>query len=342
MNQTSPAGQGAPTPVHFFEAVNAFQKTEALKAAIQLNVFTAIDEGRQTAAEIAQRCETSERGMRILCDFLTIMQFLTKTGDRYSLTQDSAAFLSKRSPAYLGGALDFLYNEELRKNFSDLAGAVRKGGTTAEGQGAIEPENPIWVDFARAMAPIMTMPAALIAKAVGAESGQKWKVLDIAAGHGLFGLNIAKFNPNAQIHALDWGIVLQVAKENATKMGLADRYHPLPGNAFEVPLGSDYDLILLTNFLHHFDVPTCEGLLRKIHAALKPGGRVVTFEFIPNEDRVSPPNAAFFSVVMLVMTPSGDAFTFSQLDRMFKNAGFATNQLIPLIPDMSSIVISIK
>jgi hypothetical protein len=90
--------------------------------------------------------------------------------------------------------------------------------------------------------------------------------------------------------------------------------------------------VLLTNFLHHFDVPTNEKLLRKVHAALGEGGRAVTLEFVPNDDRISPPGVAGFSLVMLAGTPAGDAYTFAEFDQMFKNAGFSKNEIreIPL------------
>src|SRR5882762_10547256 len=104
---SSPATQ-QPSPQLFFQTINAYQQTEALKAAIELETFTAIGEGNATAPEIAKRCGTSERGMRILCDFLSIMGFLNKDGERYSVTPDSAVFLDKRSPAYLGGAIEFI------------------------------------------------------------------------------------------------------------------------------------------------------------------------------------------------------------------------------------------
>src|SRR5918999_1921968 len=103
---SSPAQQ-QPSPQLFFQTVNAYQRTEALKAAIELEVFTAIGEGNATAADIAKRCGASERGTRILCDFLCVIGFLNKEGNRYSLTQDSAVFLDQRSPAYLGGAIEF-------------------------------------------------------------------------------------------------------------------------------------------------------------------------------------------------------------------------------------------
>jgi hypothetical protein len=99
---------------------------------------------------------------------------------------------------------------------------------------------------------------------------------------------------------------------------------------------------MLTNFLHHFDPPTCEGLLRKVHAALKPGGRALTLEFVPNEDRISPPIPAAFSMMMLGSTPSGDAYTFAELERMFKNAGFAKSALRPLEATPQTLIISDK
>jgi ubiquinone/menaquinone biosynthesis C-methylase UbiE len=148
------------------------------------------------------------------------------------------------------------------------------------------------------------------------------RVLDIAAGHGLFGIEVAKQNTQARIVAVDWAAVLEVAKGNAQKAGVADRYETLPGSAFDVDFGEPYDIVLLTNFLHHFDHATCVGLLKKIHAALKPGGCAATLEFVPNEDRVSPPAPAGFSLTMLTSTPSGDAYTFRELEAMYREAGF--------------------
>ena len=338
---SSPATQ-QPTPQLFFQTINSYQRTEALKAAIQLDVFTAIGEDNATAPEIAKRCETSERGMRILCDYLCIMGFLAKDGQRYSLTQDSAVFLDKRSPAYLGGIIEFILSPEITEGFKNFATVVRKGGTLISDEGTIAPENPVWVKFARAMVPMMAMPAQLIAKLVDEKADRKLKTLDIAAGHGLFGIAFAKNNPQAEIVALDWAPVLEVAKENARNAGVSDRYSTIEGSAFDVDYGSGYDLVLLTNFLHHFDPPTCKTLLRKVHAALAEGGRAVTLEFVPNEDRISPPDAAAFSLMMLGSTPSGDAYTFSEFERMFTNAGFARSEIRPLPPSIEQVVISYK
>ena len=338
---SSPSAQ-QPSPQLFFQTINAYQRTEGLKAAIELETFTAIGEGNTTAPEIAKRCGTSERGMRILCDFLTVMGFLNKQGSRYSLTPDSAIFLDKRSPAYLGSAIEFISSPMLTKGFQNFADAVRKGGTTMSDGGTIAPENPIWVKFAHGMAPMMALPAELTAKLIDPAADQKLKILDIAAGHGLYGLAFAKNNPQASIVALDWPNVLEVAKENARNAGVADRYSTIEGSAFDVDYGTGYDLILLTNFLHHFDAQTNEALLRKVHAALVEGGRAITLEFVPNEDRISPPDAAAFSVMMLGGTPAGDAYTFPELERMFANAGFAGSEIYQLPPSIQQVVISQK
>ena len=160
---SSPAQQ--PSPQLFFQTINAYQRTEALKAAIELETFTAIGEGNTTATEIAKRCGASERGTRILCDFLCIMGFLNKEAKRYSLTQDSAIFLDKRSPAYLGGTIEFMATDKLTDNFKNFAEVVRKGGSLDEEGGTVAPDNPIWVKFARGMVPLIAMPAQINGKA---------------------------------------------------------------------------------------------------------------------------------------------------------------------------------
>jgi 2-polyprenyl-3-methyl-5-hydroxy-6-metoxy-1,4-benzoquinol methylase len=126
---------------------------------------------------------------------------------------------------------------------------------------------------------------------------------------------------------------------NAKAAGVAERYELLPGSAFDVDYGGPYDAVLLTNFLHHFDKPTCVSLLKKVHTATKPGGRVATLEFVPNENRVSPPIAAAFSITMLASTPSGDAYTFNELKDMYEEAGLTSVTLHPIPMNPQTIVI---
>ena len=191
-------------------------------------------------------------------------------------------------------------------------------------------ENPLWQEFARAMVPMMMPSSQAIADILGVAGAGPMRVLDIAAGHGIFGIAIAQRNPQAEIVAVDWAGVLQVATENAAKMGVAARHTALAGDAFKVDCGAGYDIALMTNFLHHFDAATNTTLLTKVAASLKPGGRIAVLEFVPNEDRVSPPDSATFAMQMLGNTPSGDAYTLSELTAMLKAAGFATVSGHPL------------
>lgn len=331
-----------PSPALIFETLHAYRRTAAVDAAIELNLFTAVGEGKATVPELAARIQASEKGTRVLCDFLTVIGFLNKAGEEYRLTPESAAFLDRHSPAYVGTISRFLGLARQMHSFQDMPAMIRKGGTVMSEEGMVSPENEVWVEFARSMAPLMTMPAELVARMLGSDQRAPWKVLDIAAGHGLYGIAIAKQNPSARIVAVDWAPVLEVAEENASKAGVAGFYSTIPGSAFEVEFGTGYDVVLLTNFLHHFDAATNESLLRKVHAAMAPGARAVTVEFIPNEDRVSPAHDATFSLVMLSATPNGDAYTFAELEQMFRNAGFSRSEFRVLAPTPQRVIVSYK
>ncbi len=331
-----------PSPGLFFDTINAFQRTEALRAAIELDLFSIIAAGHRTAAQIAGACKADPRGVRILADYLTILGFLQKHDDQYELTPDAAVFLNRTSPAYLGGLLDFLLTPQLKESFQRLTAAVRRGGTAISDEGTVSHDNPIWVAFAKAMGPMMRLPAKFLAELVGGDREQPLRVLDIAAGHGLFGITIAEHYPRAHITALDWANVLAIAAENARHAGVAERQSLLPGSAFDTKWGGPYDLVLLTNFFHHFDLPTCEQLAAKAFAALAPGGRAITLEFIPDADRVNPPATATFALTMLATTARGDAYTFAEYERIFANAGFARSEFHPLPPTAQQAVVSYK
>jgi len=320
MQPDSPSGPL--TPAIVFDLLQAHHKTAALRAAIELEIFRAIGQCPGDVASIARHANASERGIRILCDFLVVNGLLTKENGCYRHTPTSAAFLDPASPSCLASITHFLSRPELLQPYEHLADVVRKGRTTLPGEGTVEPENPVWVEFAQNMAPMMApMTGPLGAIVLDGKKGPM-RVLDIAAGHGLFGIEIAKQNPHAQVTGLDWAPVLRVALDNARKAGVEDRYEMLPGSAFEVDFRGPYDAVLLTNFLHHFDFETCIGLLKKVRGSLKPGGIAATLEFVPNDDRVSPPVPAAFAMTMLGTTVAGDAYTFSELAEMHRQAGY--------------------
>jgi len=330
------------SPALFFETVSGYERTEVLRTAIELDLFTKIVEGKQSVTQLADACQASPRGIRVLVDALTIIGFLRKEGDRYQVTPSTNVFLNRKSPACLAGVLEFLHTPNIRECFYQLTAAVRRGGTAVSDEGTVSYDNPIWVDFARAMVPAMLAPAKMLAEIAVVAGKPGLRVLDVAAGHGIFGITIAERDPRAQITALDWPNVLAVATENAQRAGVADRHKLLPGSAFEVDWGGPYDVVLLTNFLHHFDLPTCEQIAKKAFAALAPDGRAITLEFIPEPDRISPPATAMFALTMLATTAHGDAYTFEEYQRIFAAAGFGKSEFHSLAPTNQQAVVSHK
>jgi ubiquinone/menaquinone biosynthesis C-methylase UbiE len=238
--------------------------------------------------------------------------------------------------------MEFLLSDELRDAFASLADAVRRGGTARPDNGSIAPEHPMWITFARAMGALMVPASHGLTEIIGLDKARPARILDIAAGHGMWGIAFARAFSQAHVVALDWGNVLQVARENARAFGVADRFSTIAGSAFEVDLGANYDVVLLPNFLHHFNVGDCVKLLKRVHTALRPGGRVAIVEFVPNPDRISPPASAGFSLVMLATTPEGDAYTFAEYHDMLVQAGFETPTLHSLPASVNQAVISNK
>ncbi len=330
-----------PKPEQIFGMMMAYQQSAALKAAVEIDLFSAIGEGLGTPSTMAERCQASERGVRILADFFCVHGLLTKHEGVYGLTPDAALFLDRKSPAYMGGMTGFLGAKQIRGQFDALTEAVRKGGVAATASGSTEDEYEGWVDFAKSMEAMMGPAAQQIAALVNGGKSDPMEVLDVAASHGMFGFSIARQNPAAKITALDWENVLAVTRANAERWGVSDRVTTIAGDAFAVDLAGPYDVILLTNLLHHFDHAANVRLLKRMRAALKPGGRVITLEAVPNEDRISPPMPATFSLVMLASTPTGDAFTFAEFDRMFAEAGFAKSTLVGLQMSPQSLIVSV-
>lgn len=332
----------APSPALLFDTINAYQKSAAIKAGIELDIFTALAESPATAETIARQAKASPRGMRILCDFLVVLGFLTKSGDQYSLTPDSAVFLNRKSPAYAGGTLEFLHSSHMRGAFDVLTDAVRGGGTAQSRDGSVAPEHPMWISFARSMGTLMAPAAGGLAQLMALDPGRPAKVLDVAAGHGVWGLAFARQYPRAQVVALDWAPVLAVARENAQAAGVADRFSTIAGSAFDVELGDNYDVVLVPNFLHHFNTADCIRFLKRAHAALRPGGTLAIVEFVPNDDRVTPPGVAGFSLIMLATTPEGDAYTMAEYSDMLVKSGFSAPVQHTLPASMNVALVATK
>jgi hypothetical protein len=309
-----------PNPALILADFRAFERSLALRTAIELDLFTLVEAGHDTPATLAVAAGASERGVRILCDFLTVSGHLTKQSTRYGLTPASHRYLTSGSPAFIGSGVRFIASDGNLRSFSRLAAAVKNGG--AEPEARTVPDAATWVGFARFMASISKPIADAAANVLELDPRAPMQVLDIAAGHGIYGLAIAARCPLAHVFALDHAEVLAVASENAVRAGVSERFHLMPGDAFHAAFGGPYDLILVPNFAHHFDRETNVGFFAKCHAALKAAGRLALVEFIPNDDRVSPPPDAAFALTMLATTEKGDAYTCREFADMLTRAGF--------------------
>lgn len=321
-----------------FDIATAYRKTAALIAAVKLDLFTAIGPEKASLDHLASKTGASTRGLRILCDYLVTLGLLRKQDLDYLPTNVSKVFLDESSPFAMGRSIEFLAAPEMLDLFlNDPAAYVLRGGS--DGLAQVAPDSPIWVRFAKAMMPFAAPAAKRVAMHLSAQGEAPFTVLDIAAGHGLYGIEVAKTFPEALVTSIDWAEVLTVAKTNAEKAGVADRIRMVAGNALELDWGGDYDLILLPNFLHHFDFDTCISLLSKVRENLSSDGQVIGVDFVPNEDRISPPVPVMFAFQMLATTPSGDAYTTSELDVMAKKAGFLGAETQSLSPIPESLIL---
>jgi hypothetical protein len=186
-----------------FETALAYQKTAALTAAVKLDLFSKVGAGATTVDALAKATDASPRGLRILCDYLTVIGLLQKEGAAYSLMPAARTFLDRSSALAMGDCVDFLAAPEmLTLVLDDPVSYVRRGG--AEGLSVIAPDHPVWVRFARAMAPFAALTAKRVAAHVASLPQPPRTVLDVATGHGLYGIEVARAVPGASVTAVDW------------------------------------------------------------------------------------------------------------------------------------------
>ena len=327
-------GRGHPV----FDTAFGYLRTAALRAAVDLDIFSIIGTGSATAQALELKTRASFRGLRILCDYLTVIGLLHKNGSSYSLTPTSRQYLDRTSPFCLASCVDFLAAPEMVSlALGDPSTYVRRGGS--EGLTLIAPDNPVWLRFARSMVPFSGPAAKRLAAYVTTLPEPPSTILDVAAGHGFYGIEIARTAPHAVLTAIDWATVLALAQENAQRAGLTSRFRTIIGSAFDVDWGRGFDIIVLANLLHHFGEERCIDLLRRAKSSLSPTGQVLIVEFVPNRDRVSPPLEATFAFVMLATTPQGDAYTVDDLDRFARAAGFSGVAARPLSPTPLTLMV---
>jgi hypothetical protein len=330
----------AVTPERIMQFAWGYAPTLILEAAIRHRVFDVLDAGPLTLAAVAQATGASTRGLSAIMNALVGLNFLEKNGDTYALAPESAAFLVSSKPAFQGGFLRHA-STQLIPNWLHLADIVASG----KGAEAVNQEGPGSEFFKKFVIDIlpMSLPAAqILGKSLNLESATApVKVLDIAAGSGVWGIGVAMASPQVRVTAVDWAEIIPVAQKVAARFNLADRFTYISGDLGTVDFGTGYNVATLGQILHSEGKQRSRELIAKVFAALAPGGTIAIAEFLVNADRTGPVNGLLFAVNMLVATDNGDTFSFEEISVWLKEAGFVNPRTLDA-PGPSPLILATK
>lgn len=300
----------------------------ALKAALELEIFTLIAHGIDTPAGLAEAKKAAPRAMRLLCDALVGLGLLQRQGERLSLSEEMGRLLVKGAPTYMGGQIGINNAPWFWEGAHHLADIVR-GGHPLTAQSAEAVEHPFWEEFernSRQMAAANGKALAELLAEVMNEAGPRL-ILDIACGSGFYGFSLLKRFPQARLVSFDYANVLRLTEKDAEREGLRERVEFRPGDLFHDDLGAGYDLILACNIFQIYGPQKVVELSRRLYQALEPGGRLLVHGPIPDDERKQNRPALLFGMNMLIFTQQGDVYTLADYRRMLEEAGFGNVEL---------------
>jgi len=297
-----------------------------LIAAIELDLFTLIAQGKKTPDAIAKALKAPKRGLERLLDALVGMGYLARRGTQLGLSPVADMFLVSTKPSFIGAMA-----EESRMTlpgWMKLDEVVRTG--TPIGQVDTAQGREFFPRLVRAIFPMSYNGSRSLVAALPSSKLKKiQRILDVGAGSGAWSLPFAESLPNVRVTAVDYPEVTAVTREYAAQFGVADRYNYLEGNFREIDFGKqEYDIVILGQIIHSEGEKWGKALLSKCYKALKPGGTLVIAEMIPNDSRSGPIFPLLFGLNMVLHTTEGDVFTTSQYKQWLKQAGFKTVKLV--------------
>jgi ubiquinone/menaquinone biosynthesis C-methylase UbiE len=311
-----------------------------IEAAVKNGVFDALEGAPLSLAEVAATTGASQRGLRALLNGLVGLELLSPEGDRYALAPEAAAFLVSSRPTYLG-AFFMHMTDQLIPGWFGLPDVVRTGVPVRSVNSQAEGEE-FFREFVEALLPMNFGAAQALAAELRPEAHDgSYRVLDIAAGSGVWSIPMAQRGGNVAVTAVDWPAVLPVTRRVAERFGVGDRYVLLSGDIGEVAFGSGFQAALLGHILHTEGPERARRLLQKVFEALAPGGTTAIAEFTPNDDRTGPPQPLIFAVNMLLHTAEGDTFTFAEISGWLREAGFENVRTLD-VPAPSPLILATK
>ncbi len=328
------------TPERIMQFTWGYVPTLLLETAIHHRIFDVLDAGPKTVKETAAATGASERGLRTVMNALVGLNFLAKDGERYALTPESDAFLVSTKPSFQGGILKHA-SAQLIPKWLRLNEVVQTGKPTAavnqEGAGS-----DFFQQFVVDIFPTSYPSAQVLAKNLALNnSATPVRVLDLAAGSGVWGIALAQSSDKVTVTAVDWIDVLPATKKTVARFGLSDRFTYIAGDLDSADFGKGHTVATLGHILHSEGEARSRNLLRKVFDALAPGGTIAIAEFLVNEDRTGPVGSLFFAANMLVNTDEGDTFSFEEIREWLKDAGFTNARLLEA-PGPSPLVLATK
>jgi SAM-dependent methyltransferase len=312
-----------------------------LEAAIRHRVFDVLDESPKTIRQVQEATGASVRGLTSIMNALVGLEFLAKDQEgRFSLTDESAAFLVSSKPGYQGGLIQHC-SEQLIPKWLHLNEIVATGKPVQ----AVNQEASGGEFFQKFVADIfpMSYPAAQV---LGQHlnlngTGNPVRVLDLASGSGVWGIALTQSSRAVEITAVDWPEVMPVTRQMATRFGVADRFTFIEGDLLQADFGSGYTAATLGHILHSEGEERSRALVQKTSQALRPGGTIAIAEFLVNQDRTGPVNGLLFAVNMLVNTERGDTYSFQEISGWLTEAGFVDVRSLDA-PGPSPLILATK
>jgi ubiquinone/menaquinone biosynthesis C-methylase UbiE len=328
------------TPERIMQFAWGYVPPLVLEAAVRHRVFDVLDAGPKTISEVQKETGASERGLTAVMNVLVGLNFLEKDKHGvFSLTPESAAFLVSSKPAFQGGMLRH-GSQQLIPRWLHLTRVVETGKPEASvnQQG---PGSDFFQQFVNDILPLSFPAAQTLSRHLHANGAAAARVLDLAAGSGVWGIAMAQGSEQVRVTAVDWPDVIPVTRKTVERFGLADRFSFVAGDLMQADFGSGHTVATLGHILHSEGSERSRALIKKTFAALAPGGTIAIAEFLVNADRTGPLNALFFAVNMLVNTDSGDTYSFEEISGWLNDAGFKNARTLDA-PGPSPLILAAK
>jgi (2Fe-2S) ferredoxin/predicted O-methyltransferase YrrM len=326
--------QSGMLPDRLEQMIRGYMPSRCLLTALELDIFTAVGDGAN-AEQIGKKIHANARAAAMLLNALVSLGLLSKNGDDYKNTPDSARFFVQGSKDNHRDGL--LHTANIWHRWSTMTDAVRSGTRVP-----IAPPRdlaPEWTrNFITAMQRHAKDRAPFVVKALGTAGVRR--ILDLGGGSGAYSIAFAKACPETRCEILDLPEVVPLTAEYVRQAGVSAQVALRPGDMLHDDFGSGYDLVMLNAICHMFSEEQNQAIFRRARHALAPNGRLVVQDFILNPDKTGPQHATLFSLNMLVSTDAGASYSEPEYTRWMKSAGFTDVSRINL-PGPSDLIVGV-